>query len=1082
MRSCPHCGLSNPDSNKWCENCGWELIVKESKEAGSPEGSNVEEYNTKTSGFIGSMGKTHYDSTYTFSEAGDVQKHVSGFGLLGSMGLVAYDDSSVKEKKAQAIPVEESRLYGSVGEKKYLHAVDEGSNKSVPVEVKLYGRVGSKEYGGKETISGKEQKIIRNDYNLIGRIGSVNYKADYKGESGESSVSISRDKNIDKQSTNIFGRSESRRKHVKNTFPALFSSNAIKIACSICAVIVLVISVMMFSAIGKGQQPENYYLSVDENNVHREDNVSFIKNQIIVVSRKGISKREMEGYFRAVNANIVGYVELMDTYQIQLNGNYSLSELSSIAESIEEDYRVESANVDVVWRSSASNYRDDPWSEDGTPSQWENGTFGNNWGVKAINAPYCWDNYDLGPIIVGVIDSMFDPQHEDIRFSLLANNAVFSSYSPEDEYDHNREHGTHVAGVIGARHNGIGISGVVENCYIIGFSKKGFSGAMDDFSAIASSVKSGARVINYSYGYDSEISDIMKWKDVPLSPARTDYQKYYVKASAQAEIALTRLLDNEYDFLLVVAAGNQPLYNSSLVNMEAKWGSVFTFISKPQIKNRIIVVGAVQNDGGSFSLAPYSFRGDRLDIMAPGTDIYSSIPTDDSGRKYAFMSGTSQAAPHVTGVCASVWAAAPELSGAEVKKIVVETADIPVKGDCPNMVNMKAAMERVKPIGGNNSHYAQDSEQQVVPSQQASESQKNTVLLMYAEMLHNGVLLTKNARGSTCVADHYYMFDMNNDGLEEMITYTSPAPLEWAFAVFTYKDGQVKQIADSVNTCDISEWSNSAVTVEISNGILHANATKATGEYEAGSDNYLFFNGETIYNYRTIDALPIPFGSNAFILIRTDSDYGVLIGSDKDYLSQLYLQKHPIVTPASTPVPTPTPSPSSKTVSNLTGDVIYLKIYRDKLTITDNGTIAEVDIMQPVLLEDSFIRSKNVGDYIDISEYGYGIERIEAKFDDQIILEGGCFLIKYSDKDWMVVSPGFVPLDYVTGSATVLFDRNSVSMDECSYVFGIGNGPEQLDNIEDYFERNGYYGPVSMLIHASLNSGVVISATIPYSP
>ena len=190
---------------------------------------------------------------------------------------------------------------------------------------------------------------------------------------------------------------------------------------------------------------------------------------------------------------------------------------------------------------------------------------------------------------------------------------------------------------------------------------------------------------------------------------------------------------------------------------------------------------------------------------------------------------------------------------------------------------------------------------------QASEADKQSALNAYSELLHDGIALQKTRYGGTCTADHYYLFDMNNDGLEEMIAYTSPAPLEWAFAVFTYKDGQVEQIADSVNTCDISEWSNSSITVEISNGILHANAGKATAAYTTGSDNYLLFNGENIYNYRTIDALPVSFGSNAFVLIRTDSDYGVLIGSDQDYLGRIYMQNHPIV--ASTPQPTLAPSP-----------------------------------------------------------------------------------------------------------------------------------------------------------------------------
>jgi subtilisin family serine protease len=56
------------------------------------------------------------------------------------------------------------------------------------------------------------------------------------------------------------------------------------------------------------------------------------------------------------------------------------------------------------------------------------------------------------------------------------------------------------------------------------------------------------------------------------------------------------------------------------------------------------------------------------------------------------MNGTSMAAPHVSGVCASVWAIAPDLTGAEVKQIVVQTADIPVPGGSAGLVDMEAAM------------------------------------------------------------------------------------------------------------------------------------------------------------------------------------------------------------------------------------------------------------------------------------------------------------------------------------------------------------------------------------------------------
>ena len=476
---------------------------------------------------------------------------------------------------------------------------------------------------------------------------------------------------------------------------------------SVFTVSAVLIVVMLFQNRSRETELENYYVPVTEALVQKDAGTEYIGNQLIVISKAGVSKKEIESLLHAGGMSIVGYIELMDTYQVRLPESYSLDELSGIAESLQNDARIESAEPDIVWVPQLEDYRDDPWNEDGAPSHWDDGITGNNWGVKAINAPYCWDNYSLGPIYVGVIDSMFDPQHEDVRFAFLANNDIFYHYK-SGEHDHNREHGTHVSGIIGAAHNTTGISGVVEDCFLYGFSKLGYTGVMDDLSAIAGFLASGIRVINYSYGYKEEIINDMVWKDIPLSPSRADYWKYYVNAGKEMETALKRLLDKDYDFLLVVSAGNQSWYNLPFTNMDAKWGSVFTYLSAPEIRERIIVVGAVQNDSGYYSIAPYSLRGERLDVMAPGTDIYSTIPENNSRNHYGKMSGTSQAAPHVTGVCASVWAAKPSLTGRDVKRIIVQTADIPVRGDCPNMVNMRAAMESVMRSGVSSTPAAQN--------------------------------------------------------------------------------------------------------------------------------------------------------------------------------------------------------------------------------------------------------------------------------------------------------------------------------------------------------------------------------------
>ena len=60
-----------------------------------------------------------------------------------------------------------------------------------------------------------------------------------------------------------------------------------------------------------------------------------------------------------------------------------------------------------------------------------------------------------------------------------------------------------------------------------------------------------------------------------------------------------------------------------------------------------------------------------MHLGAPGVQIYSTLP----GGRYGYMSGTSMAAPHVTGAAALVWAAHPELTAAQVKARLLSTGD-----------------------------------------------------------------------------------------------------------------------------------------------------------------------------------------------------------------------------------------------------------------------------------------------------------------------------------------------------------------------------------------------------------------------
>lgn len=119
-------------------------------------------------------------------------------------------------------------------------------------------------------------------------------------------------------------------------------------------------------------------------------------------------------------------------------------------------------------------------------------------------------------------------------------------------------------------------------------------------------------------------------------------------------------------------------------NVDAKY-DLLGAITNQKVKDRIIIVGAVENlgvhyEGGflwfgktkvhdGYKIADFSQCGERVDVLAPGVDIQSTVRNG-----YGTMSGTSMASPHVTGIVGLAFSANPEMTGSDAKKIVKETA------------------------------------------------------------------------------------------------------------------------------------------------------------------------------------------------------------------------------------------------------------------------------------------------------------------------------------------------------------------------------------------------------------------------
>jgi subtilisin family serine protease len=326
------------------------------------------------------------------------------------------------------------------------------------------------------------------------------------------------------------------------------------------------------------------------------------------------------------------------------------------------------------------------------------------WGLTKVQAADAW-NVTRGnrDVIVAIIDTGVDYNHEDLRdhmwrnpgeiagnnidddgngfvddvvgYDFAANDAFPYDLMSASRIDGNPGHGTHCSGVAaGAGLNAVGISGVAPNVSIMGvrfISESGEGTTADAVRAINYAVANGAKVLSNSWGGEKDAED-----DTEL------------KASIQAA--------QDAGVLLIFAAGNGRNgigYNN---DTDAKY-----MVPASYDYDAIVSIAAIDNNN---ALGSFSNWGERtVDLAAPGVAIMSSVPNNGYedkitifGFPIADWSGTSMATPHVAGAAALIWSQYPDLTAAEVKARLLDTAT-PVAGlrgkvKTGGMLNVAAAV------------------------------------------------------------------------------------------------------------------------------------------------------------------------------------------------------------------------------------------------------------------------------------------------------------------------------------------------------------------------------------------------------
>ncbi len=213
-------------------------------------------------------------------------------------------------------------------------------------------------------------------------------------------------------------------------------------------------------------------------------------------------------------------------------------------------------------------------------------------------------------------------------------------------------HGTHVAGILAAnRANKKGVNGIAENVQLMALRAvpDGDEYDKDIALAIRYAVDQGAKVINASFG--KKFSPNASWVQ--------DALRY---AAAK-------------DVLFVHAAGNDG------VNLDLPENQNFpndTYSERnPSTEDNYLSVGALTPYYGLDMIASFSNYGKKgVDIFAPGDEIYSTLPNS----KYGVEGGTSMAAPAVAGMAALIRSLYPQLTAAQVKRIILDSGlSVPMK-------------------------------------------------------------------------------------------------------------------------------------------------------------------------------------------------------------------------------------------------------------------------------------------------------------------------------------------------------------------------------------------------------------------
>ena len=307
-----------------------------------------------------------------------------------------------------------------------------------------------------------------------------------------------------------------------------------------------------------------------------------------------------------------------------------------------------------------------------------------NWGAQAMSAA---DAAAVpvahAPVTVGVIDTGIDDTHPDLvgrvdtsrSVSCGRNGIASQAYGAwRDDYFH----GTHVAGIIAANHNGIGIDGIAPDTTLVSIKASNEDQLMYPEYVTCGfmwAASHGGDIVNNSYSMDPWVY----WSS--SDPEQAAGLEAATRAIAYAQ---------GRGLAVIASAGNDGMDNDNVTTDSGSPTDLDTPVKDRPVSGGVKVPAMVEGvsqvsaatrtnpetkpEWANLKRADFSNYGTSIDFTAPGQDIYSTVPTSLYASGYAKTSGTSMATPHITGIAALIKATHPGFRGKQVTDLMRKQA------------------------------------------------------------------------------------------------------------------------------------------------------------------------------------------------------------------------------------------------------------------------------------------------------------------------------------------------------------------------------------------------------------------------